>query len=226
MTGEAWHEPPAVLDFEEPSDPKPKKKTKKHKKTREQRALLPVTRLPDRPEPQKSTEVVRGVSQRARACVNMRLEGASFLEIADVLEYESAQDAKRDCERALAATHPPEDWETMRQMATIRAERQLAESLKFARADYLLNDDGEKVPNADKIRWHQQASSDLMNFVTISGAKAPTKVEITPGEAHLEQLVNELLIRGGHVVTEESDVLELTAMPPTEDDDGLDLYAE
>lgn len=223
MTGEAWSPGANHLDFEEPSSPPPAEKTKK---TREDKGLLPITRLPEREKPLTSTEVVRGVSQRARACVNMRLEGASFMEIADILEYETPQDAKRDCERALAATHPPEDWETMRQLATARAESQFAESLKHAKADYLVDEQGNRVPNVDKLRWHQQASSDLMNFVTISGAKAPTKVEITPGEAQMERIVEELLQRGGYSVAQEADVLELTAIESAPDDDGLDIYAE
>lgn len=220
MTGEAWEPDTIHLDLAEPEAPKWPEKFKK-----EYDPPVPkVTRLPDRPRLPALTasEVTRGLSQRARACVNMRLEGASFMEIADFLEYESPQEAKRDCERALAATHPPEDWETLRQMASARAEKLFQNSFAHAQADYLIDSDGNQVPNAEKRQWHAQAATDLMNYATISGAKAPTKVEVTPGEVQMERLVEQMLARSGHQVVEEADVLELTASP-TEDGD---FYAE
>lgn len=186
----------------------------------------PITRLPDREPPLKSTEVSRGISVRAKSCANMRLEGASFLEIAEALEYADAREAKRDFLRAMAASHPPEDWETMRHMETLRAEKLFRQSLAMASTDYLVDEHGNKVPNTDKLKWHQQAASDLMNHATISGAKAPAKLEITPGEAQFESLVSQMLERSGHSVTEEADVLELSQVSDPDDDEGGEIYAE
>lgn len=226
---------PAFMDFDEPGPPDWLKvdlrKAGKHEPAGDEGKEIskpPVLRLPRRDPPIKSTEVVRGVSQRAKACANMRLEGASFQEIAEVLEYADAKEAKRDCTRALAATHPSEDWETMRQVEVMRAERLFKQSLAMASADYLIDPDGDRVPNSDKLKWHQQAASDLMNHATISGAKAPSKLEITPGEEQLEQLVEKLLERGGYEVMQEAEVLELTQIPRLEegDEDDVDTYAE
>lgn len=222
MTGEGWTSP-AFVDFEEP--PAPKKGKKKPKKDVEPPKPPAIVKLPDREPAMKSTEVVRGLSQRAKACVNMRLEGASFMEIADFLEYETPQDARRDCERALAATHPPEDWETLRQVATARAEGLFQQSYRMARADFLVDQDGNQVPNVDKRGWHNQAAQDLMNHAIISGAKAPAKLEVTPGEAALDRLADKMLKRGGYTVTEEAEALELTVIPHEEGDDGPDIYA-
>lgn len=213
------------MDFDEPPKPRSSRK-KKSKKEPEKPKLLPVLRLPDREPAMTSTEVVRGLSLRAKACVNMRLEGASFVEIADFLEYETPEDARRDCERALAATHPAEDWETLRQVATARAEALFKQSFRMAGADFLVDEDGNRVPNAEKRMWHAQAGTDLMNHAIISGAKAPTKLEVTPGEAQMEKLVDKMLRRGGYTVAEEADALELTVLPREEGDDGVDIYAE
>lgn len=224
MTGEAWDRDPAFMDFEEPSDPP--KPPKAPKDDEPKKSLLPVVRLPEREKPITSSEVVRGVSLRAKACVNMRLEGASFVEIADVLEYETPADARRDCERALAATHPAEDWETLRQVATARAEKLFANSFAMAKADYLVTSDGTEVPNLEKRQWHAQAAADLMNHAAISGAKAPTKLEVTPGEAEMERLVEKLLTRGGYEVAKEADVLELSVLEDGDDDGEGGVYAE
>lgn len=188
-----------------------------------------ILRLPEREAPLRPAEVSRGVTQRAKACANMRLEGASFIEIAELLEYRDAAEAKRDFQKALAATHPPEDWETMRQMESARAEKLFKQSIAMASADYLVDEDGNKVANTEKLKWHQQAATDLMNHAVISGAKAPSKLEITPGEAQLEQLVEQMLTRAGHEVTHEAEVLELTQIPTLQgdlEDEDVDEYAE
>lgn len=222
MSGEGWVSP-NFIDFAEP--PSPKKGKKKPKKDVEPPKPPPILALPEREPAMKSTEVVRGLSQRAKACVNMRLEGASFMEIADFLEYETPQDARRDCERALAATHPPEDWETLRQVATARAETLFQQSFRYSRADFLIDQDGNQVPNTEKRAWHNQAAQDLMNHAIISGAKAPAKLEVTPGEAALDRLADKMLRRGGYTVAEEAEALELTVIPNGEGDDDVDVYA-
>lgn len=186
----------------------------------------PVMRLPDREPPLKSTEVRHGISQRAKSCANMRLEGFSFLEIAETLEYESAREAKRDFQRAMAASHTAEDWETMRQVESMRAEKLFRQSFEMAQAPYLLDDEGNKVPNSDRLKWHQQAAADLMNHATISGAKAPSKLEFTPGEAQFEELVTKMLERSGYEIAEEADVLELKQLEGDSGDEGVDIYGE
>ena len=223
------------LDLEEPPAPgwldeDKRKKTKTLPGDEGYEEVAPkILKLPEREKPLRPSEVAHGVTQRAKACANMRLDGASFMEIAEVLEYRDAAEAKRDFQRALAATHPPEDWETMRHMESARAEKLFKQSIAMASADYLLDEEGNKVANTEKLKWHQQAAADLMNHAVISGAKAPTKMEITPGEAQLEQIVEQLIARSGHEVVHEAEVLELTQIPALESGEGgddLDEYAE
>lgn len=209
---------PVFMDFEEPKKPaRKKKKAKKSKRPTEEA----IPRLPDRPVLKVATG---GVSIRAQACVNMRLEGASFLEIAQSLEYESPEDARNEYQRTLAKTHSSDDWESLRTAEGARALKLFQNSLRMSQAEYLIVDDGEggekRVPNRDRLGWHRQAGIDLMNHATITGAKAPTKIEITPEDAQLDKIVSFLADRALEGEAVEADVLELTVMP--EDMEDLD----
>lgn len=199
---------PVHMDFEEPKDEKPKKPKKERKeKAPPQYATLPPA------EVVTGTEVVGGVSARDRAAVNLRLAGASYAEVADTLDFRDASEARKAIERTLAKTHAPDDWESLRMIASARAEAQFKRSFAMAGADYLVLEDGTKVPNTEKLRWHQQASADLMNHAIITGAKAPTKVEITPDEEKLDALVSRLMLEMGHEDVLDAEVLELEQIP-------------
>jgi hypothetical protein len=55
-----------------------------------------------------------------------------------------------------------------------------------------------------------------MNIVTITGAKAPTKVEFNPAEEEIERLVQRIVEQSGHEDIVDADVIELTATPVLE----------
>lgn len=196
----------------------------------EKRAKILIPVLPKAEPPLSDSDERRGVSNRARAAANLKVEGCSYQEIADLLELNDAKEAKRLVESVLAAIHGPGDLETLRMVVSARAERLFRQSLAMASADFLVDrKTGKKLPNPDKLRWHQQASNDLMNLAAITGAKAPTKVEITPGEADYDKIVDMMLRRAGIEEVVEADVLELEAVPladrenddeePDDDDD-------
>ena len=227
------------MDFEEPAHPwdaasrllpeseaakeaqRNRRKGKRGGKKEPKEKKPEIPRLPDKEVAViTGDEVRRGVSDRARAAANLKVEGYTYAEIADKLEFESPQDAKRAVESVLAAIHGPGDYETLRLIATARLEAQIKRTTAMAGADFLVLEDGSQVPNVDKLRWHQAASTDIMNWAIVTGAKAPTKVEITPDEAALERLVAEIATRTGHEDIIEVDVLELTQVPePDYDDD-------
>lgn len=208
-----WDEP-VRMDFDEPEEPKPTKKSGAKKREKKKPAGIP--RLPEPVKPLTDAEVRRGVSNRDKSATNLKLAGASYQEIADTLEFDTAADAKRAVERTLAATHSPDDWQTLRMVASARAEDLFKHSLAMAKADYLVLEDGEKVPNNDRLRWHQQAAADLMNHVQITGAKAPTKLEISPDEAKMEELVSAILARSGEEDILDAEVIELGEIPSSE----------
>jgi hypothetical protein len=145
----------------------------------------------------------------------MRLAGAPFHEIAKALEYKNAAMAKTAYIRALAATHPPEDWETLRQLEVMRAEQLLRRSFAMASADYFVDQDDptKKIPNTQKLAWHEQAGKDLALHATISGAKAPARVEIMPSEVELNQMVNAILLAQGELPELEGEVIDLEDIP-------------
>lgn len=207
---------PVHMAFDEPEAPKKKSGKPKKEKSEPKKVVIPS--LPPAEKPLTDVEVRRGVSNRDKSAVNLKLAGASYQEIADTLELDSAGDAKRIVERALAATHSPDDWQTLRTIAAARAEEMFSRSLAMAKADYLVTEDGERVPNTEKRMWHNEARNDLVNLVQITGAKAPTKIEITPDEARMEEIVAELLARSGAEDILDAEVIELAEVPGTDVD--------
>lgn len=233
-----WDDAPAYMDFDEPmgydervakgvdAPGKPRAGKKRDKKApgdddKLGKALVPV--LPPPEKPLSGDEVRRGVSNRDRSAVNLKLDGASYTDIAETLDFDSPAAAKRAVERTLAATHSTEEWDTLRAMAAARAERLFARSSAMAGADYLIDQETqEKIPNAEKLAWHRQAGADLMNWVTITGAKAATKVEITPDEETFDRLVGQMVGRLGHEDILDAEVIELDAIPAAPDYDDLE----
>lgn len=167
------------------------------------------------------------VERRQVAVVNMRLAGAPFYEIAKELGYSTATLARSAYIQALANMNPPEDWETLRRTEEMRAEQQLARSVAMASAEYLVvhNEDGteERVPNRDRLRWHEQAGKDLALHAMISGAKAPTRMEVSADSQELNRLVDQIItLQGGRQGDMEADILQIEELPPSPggDDDG------
>lgn len=207
---------PLFLDLDEPKPSSSKKKgirspRKPKREEEKKKAVVPV--LPERPV-LTGDEIKRGVSMRSRSAANLKIEGFSYQEIAEMLEFQTAAEAKRAVETTLAAIHTDSDLETLRILASSRAEKLLRQSMAMASADFLVDSEtGERIANSEKLRWHQQASADVMNWAAITGAKAPTKLEITPGEAQFEEIVSRMLERAGVEEVLELDVIELDDIP-------------
>jgi hypothetical protein len=193
---------------------------KKPKKPKTPRPLIPVL-----PEITTEVEKITKPTQRAAACVNMRLAGAkSFQFIADELGYANAQAAQDAYVSALAHMYPMSSWETMRQEAALRAEERLRRSLAMANADYFVdaNDPKKLIPNADKIRWHEQSGKDLALHVMITGAKAPTRIEMSADTQELNSLLQELLVAQGAEPELEASVWDIDEVPSVEHEDIVD----
>lgn len=202
-----------------------KGKNGKPKKPKEAEPKKPQIPKPPSREivPLTGDEIKRGISERSRAAANLKVEGYSYADIADLLEFRNAQDAKRAVESVLAAIHGPGDYETLRLIATARAEDNFKRSSSMARAHFIETEDGERLPNVDQKWWHAQSTTDLMTWVNITGAKAPTKLEITPGDEDVERLVQLLAERSGHEDIIDADVIEFDEIPqgPEDDDDEV-----
>lgn len=220
------------MDFEEPhpydgaprGTGRPKSGRKKHDDDPPEDKKSVVPRLPD-PEPMLTGDEVRsGVSDRNRAAAKLKTKGHSYLEIADILEFDSAAAAKRAVESVIAATLAPEEIEMQRALVLARMEEQFKQSNAMGHADFLVDDEGNRIANERKLQWHQQATIDLMNIATLTGAKAPTKIEYSPGEAELDRIVSVLVARSGHEDILDAEVIQLDEIPAIEageDDDEV-----
>jgi hypothetical protein len=172
--------------------------------------------------PKKELDIVPGrqrggITDRARAAANLKVDGFSYQEIAETLEFKDAREAKREVERVLALTHSTDDYETLRILAASRAEQRLRLSSIMAGTDFLIVTDDEgnevRIPNDKKFQWHQQAGVDLMNWATITGAKAPTKIELNPDVEAMEALVSRIAAAAGHEDVLEAEVIDLDVVP-------------
>ena len=202
------------MDFE-----KPESYAEAAKRIRKEHGLpelAPKASVPVLPPMQVDPETIQKADQRAIACVNMRLAGAPFWEIAQTLEYANAGSAKAAFIAAMAEMNPPEDWETLRQQEAMRAEQQLRRSIAMASADYLVDDEtGQRIPNTEKLKWHEQASKDIALHVMITGAKAPNRIEVSATVQELNAMVNTLIAKqGGELEELEADVLAMDDLPP------------
>lgn len=171
-------------------------------------------------------EVKRGISQRARAAANLKVEGLSFAEIADILEFKTPADAKKAVEGVLAAIHGDNDYETLKLIAAARGEERYRNAARMANAMFFETEDGERIPNTEQLRWEQQAGTALMNWATIVGAKAPAKLEITPGDEEVQRLVQMIAERAGHEEIVDAEVIELEyePRPPDPEDEDAEEY--
>lgn len=218
------------MDFEEPPQrhhtsgeaSRGRKKRGEREGSDPEKSQVSIPRLPKPEEPLTGDEIRRGVSDRNRAAAKYKARGYSYLEIADLLEFETAQAARRAVESVISATLAPEEIEMQRAIVVARAEELFKQSAAMASADYLVDDEGERIPNERKLQWHQQAAVDLMNIATLTGAKAPTKVEFTPGEAEMERLVAQIVSRSGHEDIMDAEVIDLDTIPAIERGEYVD----
>lgn len=169
--------------------------------------LKPITVQPE--------EIVKP-DQRAVACVNLRMAGAPFHEIARELGYANPKAAETAYVSALADMYPVESWENLRQIEAMRAEVLLRQALAMAQADFFVDVDDSEVliPNTEKARWHDQALKALQVHAMITGARAPARLEVSASTAELHQMVNAILVAQGSEGPKEADIFQIEELPP------------
>ena len=210
---------PQRLDFE-PAPSKAEQRAAAGKPSKPKRPL--AERIPKLPEMERiDPATLTKPDQRAVACVNLKLAGAPFHEIAKELNYASADAARTAYYSALANMHPTEDIETMRQMEGMRAEALFRKSLAMASADFLVatehryNEETHEydevevqIPNTERLRWHEQAAKDLALHAAITGAKAPQRMEVNASTQEVNRIVHLIVqAQGGEAM--EADIFEI-----------------
>lgn len=114
---------------------------------------------------------------RVEAAMALMISGASFADIARMLEYESAARAKAAVERMLASTVGIEDKKSLRNIAAMRYEVLLKSVMPRA----------TNPKETNQLAYNQRASALVDRIVALHGLNAPTQVQITPSDEYLAQ---------------------------------------
>lgn len=166
-------------------------------------------RIPQLPPLQVDPDDLTTPDTRAAAVVNLRMMSTPWPEIVRELGYASVQSAQTAYYSALANLHPAESWDTLVQMEGMRAEMFVNQAMRMMTADYLVDDKGNRIPNTDKIRWHDQGLKALQLHARITGAQAPTRTEVTVDTRELNQMVQVLMQHEQGEITREASIWDV-----------------
>lgn len=138
---------------------------------------------------------------RASAALSLRIDGASFEQIAKALEFQDGSTARRAVEYALASiTHTPEEVEHVRYLNARRLERILASLMRRATSP--------KDP--DHLAYARTALVTIDRHIKLYGADAPAKMNVTynPTVGQIEEWVM-ATARQVHGEIAEADILDV-----------------
>lgn len=128
------------------------------------------------------------------------VSGASFNDVARILNFKSGAHAKRAVERALASTVTLNEKDQLRKIATRRYEALLKSVMPRAT--------DPKASN--QLAYNQRAQSIIDRMVKMQGLDAPTQVQVTPTDEYLaeygERLAQQLGLEVG--IEHEPDIIE------------------
>lgn len=143
-------------------------------------------------------------SDRQKAAIAMRIAGANYSEIAEVLSYSSANLARVAVERGLARTAGPEDREQLRWLEARRLERILRGLWKKATMDEI---DGER--NEEHLPAARTALAVIDRHAKLYGLDAPTEMVVyNPTGGEIQAWVERLTSQVREAFPEEADIIE------------------
>ena len=146
--------------------------------------------------------------QRVADAYGMRVRGAGWAEIATACGYSTPQNAMRAVKNYTGTLPVIESTEGLRSLWRDRLEHLWPLAVRDAEG-------GRPGAMRAAVAVADRAAK-------LDGLDAPTRYELTPDEARLEQLVGELLHRSGRPMIEDADVLELEVLDDDEDDEDDD----
>lgn len=130
------------------------------------------------------------------AALNLRLSGASYQEIADVMGYVSAATARMAVEKALAAAATEDgDKKTLRSQMSLTLD-------KYHQSVYRQAIDED---NPNQLAYQAAALRIVDRKIKLHGLDAPAKLEIMPSTEELENFARQLASRGGYAPVVEGD---------------------
>lgn len=168
---------------------------------------------PDEVVPLNNDLLAKDRHNRMASAVALRIQGANYSEIARLLEYPSAVDARQAVERTLAETVGDDDREMMRAVESRRIERLFRSTFKRA-----INEKDPEQLSATKV-----ALMLIDRHIKLRGLDAPQQMVVhNPSAIEMQKWIEEASKQIRPAMPEEVDIIEGEAWEEMEDDDGRD----
>lgn len=136
---------------------------------------------------------------RVEAAIGLKVAGANYSDIAEVLNYSSVEQARSAVERGLAATASEDDRKVQREIASRRLERLLRAIWKKATDE----DSPEQLSAA------RTALALVDRHIRLWGADAPTEMVIySPAKGEMEAWIESMVKRVRQGLPEEADIVD------------------
>jgi hypothetical protein len=144
-------------------------------------------------------EAGQSSGRRVAAALNLFLAGANYIEIANTLNYASAEAAQLAVERAMAEVDFPDaDKSAARQKMSMQLDMLLKATVPKAL----------KQARDDQLAYVQTSVKILERKAKLLGLDAPTQVHINPDDRQVDQLVLSVLEVAGALPSPEGDPFE------------------
>lgn len=139
---------------------------------------------------------------QARAAANLRYAGASYEDIARILDYRDAATARRVVEEALARTYPDESRESLFKIASGRLQQLMFKLSERTEAYVQARDpngrvirDGADKPvlelNPEQLAYVKVVADLNSRWVRLHGLEAPQQVQITPDAEAFDRVMSQ-----------------------------------
>lgn len=147
-------------------------------------------------------------NQRAESALALRLSGASYTQIAKVIGYASAYNARSAVERVLAnSADSPEERDQMRVLTDRRMNRLLQSVMSKAT--------NPKEP--DHLAYNARAMAIIDRQVKLWGVDAPLQVQVSATDERINEYVaNIAALAKADTDAEEADILDADEVPDGE----------
>jgi hypothetical protein len=147
-------------------------------------------------------------ANRAASALQLRIDGASFSDIAKVLEFKDAKEAQDAVERALAS-----EYRSPTQVEQVRA----LQSKRIDRILYSLMRRATNPKDPDHLAYANRALAAIKQQTDLEGAAAPARVDITynPTTAQLEQWASAVTAKM-HGLIEEGEIIDVEEVTDAE----------
>lgn len=135
---------------------------------------------------------------RIEACIALKMAGATYTQIAEVLEYASAAEARKAFERGVAASVGDDDRAVQRALATRRLERILRSLWPKATDD----------EDPEHIGYARTALAYIDRIIRLQGADAPSEMVLyTPSNHEIDEWLKKMHNQAHSDLPEEYDII-------------------